>query len=422
MKPTIHEQIRSARNVSEIQKFTDKIADSIKQCKHKVFNLSRSASRLVISMAAATPMTDDESIKISHTGVGPVKRASTPGKVNISQPTVTPVNAVLEKFRPPKLSNVTQHTDVINELHDRSLELDSIEALLIQGFAGSRGQPAALKAIRTLKKSVDSLLQNAFTSLAKVAESSLPKEVRALGDAVTEFLINNLDEKTYDNMTETAYVVRTSENLWHYTIYVGIEGLKNEQGYVFDDYNVVLSAMIDQHKKVHYYLTTLADFRLPGKFPLGKEIKNAGEIKTVLSIMLRHNDVINVLDKHPMPVSPAKSKSFTKIPGVADATVEDDILILKLTKKNTPPTAVAEIVKQVIPMLKLLVGNKSRKLDIIWKPIAPGKVHSLHFILASVLKGAVTGISAEKLRDLQHALDLTDTEIEDIREALKHKE
>jgi hypothetical protein len=412
---TTIENIRKARSVQDLSNITQSISTVVNSCQRVVKNLSRASTRQVISMTnKALAASDDDEIKIDHSGVG-VK------KVKLQSPSVTPVAKLLSGFKPPKMTSVTQYTDTINALYDKSLELDSIEAYLTQAFAGSRGQPAAVKAVRELKKNIDATLQKAFTSLAKVSATHLPKELKTLGDSVVSFLIDNLDKETYSNMSESSYVFRTKDNKWHYTFYVTIEGLKNESNFVFDDYNVVLSAIIDKTKKVTYYLTTLVDFKVPGKFPLGKNVESAADIKNVLGIMLRHNDVINVLDKKSLPLnsSSAKKQGLASIPGVKDASVEDDTLTLTLTKKSPTPAEVNKIVTKVLPILNLIVGNKSKKSSITWKLNKGMSAAELQFILVSTMKDNSAGLNADKLLDLQHALDLTDGEVAAIKTALK---
>lgn len=418
MSATTHnhiiEQVRKARSVQDLTTITSNIARTVKSCSQITKNLRRSASRLTISMTniAVAAEKDPDEIDIRSRG----------GRVNLGKlgGKVAPVSSVLTSFKPPKLGNVTQHTDVINNLYDKSLELDSVEALLVQAFVGSKGQPAALKAVRALKAEIDATLQKAFSSLNQVADTHIPKEFKDLGDSVVSYLITSLDKKSYANITHSCYVFRTKEGLWHYTFYVTIEGLKNESGFTFDDYNVVLSAMIDKDKNAKYYLTTLADFRIPGKFPLGKAVTSANDIKTVLGIMLRHNDVINVLDKKHMPLSTdgARKHGLDNLPGVKDAIVEDDTLILKLMKR-TPPTEVKAILTKVLPLLNLMVGNKTKKSVITHKQIPEGSPKELQFILVPALKDAETGMTLEKLRDLQHALDLSADEVAAIKSALK---
>jgi len=415
------DRIRKARSIQDLQRITASIMKEVSSCSKSVRNLNRSASRLVVSLSLKTSLSakgDLDEIKISHTGVGQVNR------VNVGKPLASaPVSTHLAGFKPPKLLNVKQHTDTINNLYDKSLELDSVEALLIQSFAGSKGQPAAVKAIRALKKTVDQTLNEAFTSLAKISDASLPKELKALGDNLTTYLINNLEKESYSDMTESSYVFRTKDGMWHYAFYVTLADLKNESGFVFEDYNVVLSAIIDKAKHATYYLTTLSDFKIPGKFPPGKVVKSSADIKNILGIMLRHNDVINVLDKKALPLNTedARSNGLAGLPGVKDASVDDDTLILKLIKKNTLPADISKIVHEVLPMLNLLTGNKSKRMTPTWKLVKGTSGSELQFILVSAVKGDKTGsINIEKLKDLQHAMDLSDDEVKAIKDTLKN--
>jgi hypothetical protein len=324
---------------------------------------------------------------------------------------------------------VTQHTDVINAMYEKVQELDSVEAFLIQAFPEAKGQPAALKAVRALQREVGVAVQKAFGSLAQVAEASIPPEMRSIGNHLNEFLSTFLEADSYESMTETAYVFRTaaskddplSKATWHYTIYVTIAGLKNSAGYIFEDYNVVLSALIDKTKNAQFYLTTLSDFRIPGKFPIGRQLKSPNDLKTVLTVMLQHNDVINVLNKQAMPLTTegARTRGFNKINGVKDSTVVDDTLILKLNKMKATTSEINGIISQILPMLKQLVKIKSNSGDIIIKPETDRG--ELHFQIIPTAKHgqAAPTLNLDKLKHLQFALDLSDEDIEDIKTTIK---
>ena len=413
------ELARKARSVQDLVKITKSIDKTVEACGSILRSLCRSSCRINIPHLSTSAIEYDDAgnIAIKHTGLGPVKKLNVSGKG-----TTTHLSGKVETFKPPKIATVTQHSDVLHDLYDKSKELDSIEALLLQSFAGSKGQEAALKAIRVLHKTVDDTINSAFSSLGKISEASLPKEVRALGDDLVSYLIKNLEKDTYDNISESSYVTRTKENNWLYSFYITIDNLKNESGYVFDDYNIVLSAVIDKSKNASYYLTTLADFRLPGKFPLGRAVTSSADIKTSINVMLRHNDVINILSKKSLPLSndDAAKYGLSTIPGVKGANVEDDTLTLILAKKKTTPEQIKDILAKVLPLLNLVVGNKTRKSVITWKPV-PTAVNptQLEFILVSANKEKSTGLNIDKLKELQHALDLSDDEVTAIKHAVK---
>lgn len=420
MSKTI-ENIRSARSVKDLERELKKINISVSSSITKIHTLAKSSKRLSIKMknwnsfSAVPTKATDEDIKISHTGVG---------KLKLTTPSDESSATIKVSFKPPKITSVKEHSDIIDGLYNNSMELDSIESFLVQTFDGYKGQPAALKGVRELQKTVDATLQKSFESLNQIAESALPPEVRSFSEVLTKQLIDTLEKDSYDNLMQSTYCSYVKDTdgkfIWVFTHYITIENLKNESGYVFDDYNVVLTVKIDNTKQATYFLTTLSDFRLPGKFPQGKRVTNTKDVRSVLSVMLRYNDVIGVLDKKQLPINTEKAKGMLAIPGVKDAVVEEDTLIVKLTKKNATTADLNSIKSVVMPLLNSLVGNKRGKSVIASKYVPKAKFSELHFILVNSLKDTSSGLNTDKLMDLKHALDLSDSEVEAIKMSLKH--
>jgi len=409
------DKIRKARSVQDFENIIESISKSYLKNRREVKNLNRSSSRLLIVMNSKS--SDDDEIVIDHTGVGGVKKINLKAKLN------TPVRTILKDFKPPKITSVQHNTDVLNELHDKAEELASIEAFLTQSFGKAKGQQAALKAVRELLKNVDETIYKAFESLHKVADTYLPKEFKQLSDTLTDTLLDSLDTDSYADLHHVTYVVRTEDNMWQYTYYVTIEDLKNASGFVFDDYNVVLSALIDNKKNASYYLTTLSEFRIPGKFPIGKAINSVSDIKNTLAILLGHNDVIDILHKKPLALDKTslKKHKLENLPGVKEIKVEDDSLIVELNKKDSTTANINKVITKVLPILNNIVGNKSKK-SVITKKIDRTQAGAIiTFILVGVVKDKEVGINTNQLKELQHSLDLTDGDIRAIKEALKHR-
>lgn len=419
------ERSRKARSVQDLVRLTASISKSILACKSVTDKLTKSspkltisllpikASKLRISLSAKGKDSSTDEISIRHVaGVAP--------KV---APKSAPSGVLGKDFKFANLKAAEPHASVIDELHEKLQELDSIEAMLLQAFPDAKGQPAALKAVRALKQELDITYDKAFTALTKVSDANLPKELRGLGEDAQEFLESNLDTKLYkpNSIDNYSYVTKTKDGLWNYTYYITIDDLKNSSGFIFHTYYVVLTALIDKQKHATYHLTTLVDFRIPGKFPIGSTIGNTSDLQKKLNILLRHNDIIHVLEKKPlnMDTKGAKSRGFGSIKGVADTSVVDDTLLVKLTNKKPLPQEIADVVKQVMPLLKPLTGNKAKSSDISWKKVPKRGYMELHFIFVTSLGAAgKSSINIEKLKELQHALGLSEEEVDAVKTAL----
>lgn len=405
------EKIRKSRSVNDLIDIINEIAKEVRSGKKAV-------EKLTISISAK----NEDEIKIDHSG------KKSPEKMKITQktPSEDTLGVKLTKFVVPPKDVLVKHNSTIQSMYENASELDAAEALLQQTFAGVKNQPAALRALRALKEEVDSSLNRAFSALNKLANKHLPTEMEQLSDSLISYLIDHLDKKSYDNMTKMVYVAPDESNNILFSIYIGIEGLKNGSGFVFDEFYVILTGLVDKKGYIRYFLNTLPDFKVPGKYPVGKEITTEKDMIQRFKFLLAHNDLVSDFERKPMPLTTdqAKTKGLTNIPNVSDAYVEDDALYVVIKKGKDSDRVIKSVVLSVMPLLNLLVGNARRSKSVIkYKPLARKGTTVLQFILTPQL---ATGddqdlsLNLQKLKELKSLLDLSDKEVEAIKHALKN--
>ncbi len=403
------DRIRKVRSLNEVSEIFKSISGDVASHTREVSKLTDSTRRMVAKAAK------DETLVINRSGRRP-QRISTRSP-RASGDYAESFNA----FKAPPSTSIDKHMQIVDALYDNARELDAVEAMLRQSFAGAKAQPSVLKAIASLKKEVNARVHEALSSLNKLAEKHFPDEMKKLRDQLTSLLLDLVPEDQYEDIESIDYAAMNAEGNYELSAYLEIKDLKNNDGYVFEEYCVVLTGVV--HPKSHrvtYYLNTMPDFRHPGSYALGKQINNAKEMEHQLRMMLAHNDVVSDLDRKPMPMDTkeAKAKGFKNIRGVGEVTVKDDALFLELnTAKSKSPAGQKAIVDQVIPLLNAASGRK-KDTAITYTTVNRGGKKLLKFILV-FRPGSGAKFNTSKLANAQQMLELDDRQMKDLRRFLK---
>ena len=384
------EQIKKARSLNDIADVVEDIAFELKNSKAIVNTLVSSMSAEVVFDA-----------RQQRPRAGGTKDAA---------------------YKAPKLKDIKKHSDVVNRLYASSDELDAAEASLKQAFAGNKRQKVILQEIAHLKSEVNDTLNAALDALQEMAEQHAPAPLTKLTDSLVSYMLDAIDQKQYTDMNRQVFVVNDEDDhsLMHFSNYIGVENLKATSGFTYDTYYVVLTGVVTQEGKLSFFLNSFPDFKVPGKFPIGKEVKNIEEVRRRLDLLLAHNDIAISLDKLPMPIDKNKAKNLgmTSLKGVEDVTVDDDSLIVLMTPGITQK-AELEIVIGIKARLRAITGNKDvvstyKKSTIKGKP-------ALTFILVPDV-GAKKGkhLNLERLDEVAEMLDLDDKQKKALRFALQN--
>jgi hypothetical protein len=186
-----------------------------------------------------------------------------------------------------------------------------------------------------------------------------------------------------------------------------------------------LTGLVDRKGVIHYFLNALPDFKAPGKFNIGQEVRDDDEMFNRMSMLLAHNDVITELERKPMPLTTksAKEKGFHSIDGVSEVHVVDDTL--RVTVLKSKQNKLDEFKVEVRNLLRAVIGRRS-KSKVLPRVAKDNKgntvlVFSLVPDIPDTDEKKDYAINVSKLRDLQHVLGLPEDVIEDVRKAMLHR-
>lgn len=376
------EKLRKARNINELTDVISQIASSIKKN-------SAAAKNLQTVLASVS----EEELKIEHS---PAKS----GKIKIS------------KFTMPSQGAIKKNSELVRSLYDNATQLETAEAMIKNSFNGQKGAKEALTALAKLKENVEQSIAEAFDALNDLAQKHQPKEIEKITNQLVQFIERNFEDASYKDISLEVYVTIENKAI-QFCNYINIQGLKDTKGFVAEDYFVILTASIPvTGGDPELRLTSIHDFRPPGKYNPGRLVNGIKGVTNELQKLLAHDAVHSLLDQKPLAVD--DEKSFTNVKGVKDAYVEDDTLVC-VVENNIKD--LNTVIVSVISLLRAVVGQKNK---IRHKVKKTAKSTKIEFMLTSGIadKG---GLNLSKLDTLKDLLELDDSEMKQIRSALKGK-
>lgn len=407
--------VRRVRSLNDLTEITALVRKDLNNSIQALKNLTP-AKRSIRSLAAqrlgfqALAANEEDAIELLP---GRFKRISTKGRKS----KVDALQVKLDKFVAPPAAKIQKNLKIVQELHDNAKELDALEAMLEQTFRSAKNHPAALKAVRALRVEVDGIVHNALELLNTIAAKHIPDQLQDLRDRVVEYLLDTIDASRYEDIGYSEYVTLPDSNTVQFSVYIDLDELKNDRGYVFDEYFIVLTALVDvRTKSMEMYVNSMPDFRVPGKYPLGQAVTSQSNLEQRISMLLAHNDLITTMDRSPMPISGADAQAkFGSIKGVIGVEVKDDSLMVQVAKQDK--AANTRIASEVTSLLN---GVMRRKKDssISWKETTVGGKKYLKFILYFKPGSAPKSLNTGKMNELIDLFDLSKGQQDALRRSL----
>lgn len=334
-----------------------------------------------------------------------------------------PSKTVDTKFNPPKATELKKHVDVVHKLYDNVLELDAAEAMIKQSFAGHKKLSPALKAIADLKRDIDESINDAFDALSAIAAKHVPSKLSRLVDAVTSHIIDVLPTKMYKDIFRQLYVVPHPDDnaMFQFCDYIGIEGLKNLQGFAYDQYYVIVTGLIDKSGVMHFYVNGLPDFKVPGRYPLGKEVLTADAANKHVDMLFDHNNFVVDFEKQPLPFDGerANTAGFTNLKGVESVKVLNDEFIAVFSPAVKSERMAQNVELDIRARLNSIVGAKRNDKVFQSKLVRLGSKRGVKFILVPNV-GRKMNVSLDRLREVSDMMGLNDKQRAALRFALQH--
>lgn len=330
------------------------------------------------------------------------------------------------KFVPPKASELKKHTAILNNLHDNCKELESTLVFIKQAFAGNKKLPAVVASIGELLESANASLTETFKVMGDLAEKHIPSAVQSMVDNITDYLNDAfLKNKLASDLGLETYVIVDPEDAkaFQFCCYLGLSDLKDSSGYTFKEYYFVLTAKVNAEGQYTFALNCFPDFKIPGSYPLGKEIVTPVDAQKRLDFLVGHNNFRIVHEKQTLQEhkAGATAKNIAQLASVDNVSVKNDEIAVRLKSTIKTKNGIDKAITDIMALLNMLV-KKSRTSRFVYRTSKSSDRVILTFRLVGDdnKKDTAASINVSKLDDVAEALGLTDAQVKALRFAFQH--
>ncbi len=354
------DDIKNARSIKELNSVLHRIGSEVKQRKSIILRLVSKIKKLFSRSTTEKIEIGDADIDISKLKTGVT---FSPGTGNI----------VIEGWKQPQTKKIMDLIFHIEEFYQSAYELTALRSVLVKQYPGLKeSQQTAYKAVTNYLEQVSESLKDTVEAL-EAASKAIEKEhsppaLKSFALSVYKHLGKNLDKDYYDSIKKPRLYVSESTKgnvVFHY--YIEIEGLVNTEEYEFPEYYTVISGEINPTGVMEVYVTTLKEFGVPGKFHLGRKIKNKNDLLVKSLTMIAADKAVTALEKLPISVERSRIAARLKpIKEIINTEIDNDSLIITLNKNigkqtQTNTNRIREIVKEVLTAFDILLENVRRK-------------------------------------------------------------
>jgi hypothetical protein len=329
-------------------------------------------------------------------------------------------------------------------LHESTSDIDAIIASLEHTFAHAKSRDAALNAALKVQKETHKAYGEVASALNAIALNHVPETLTTFAETIQEQLIDLLDSSNYSDIALELYVnandavkLDTGRKVvpLEFCYYVVIHDLvlddDSDKSQPISEYCLMLTGVVIGNT-IRYYLNAVPEFLPPGKYPVGKEVKDVKEMTQRLKLLLSIHKIAGTVEHRPMihTKDSAKVGAIKKFPNVESVDVVDDALVINMLPEHGSDADCQVVISKVIPILTPIMGSRKSSptramYEIVHvkaktvKRVKQPAYTSIRFTLVG-RSSKVSNVSATKhqLDDLKHALDLSDAETSEIKKIL----
>ena len=285
MKSSV-EKLQGARSLNEVMSIVDVIQKRIdtlgKQTAKFIQSISSSKITINLSAVSADERELSDFIKKPNSNVGKKAKGS--------------LRSVLDKnFKTPTKKEMATNTTAVQELSDSIGELEvAIRVLSSKQFSRLEESKQTIKMIKAIILQAEDHRKTQLDALDRISKNYIPKNHKSIIKATRDILKASLDSATYSGFAIKSYILNPAPNTIYFQTFVLVKNLINAEGFNYEQYSYVITSVLDQTNfELVPHITSLKDPRIPGSFPIGKEIKSVPHLKQTLQ-SLAHIDSLHV--------------------------------------------------------------------------------------------------------------------------------
>jgi hypothetical protein len=345
------------RSPEEVVFFLKKLVDTVKLDDEKLKEYEKLYSGMAFPEFSHVRIEKAaDAFRVTRTGAPTTLR---PSPIDLKSPAVQ----VTDDIKVTNIKKIKDSFDVIRSLQDKLEILDTIEVQIQHMFRNER--TPLTKSVKESKDKVQKSLDTALKFLNKTATRKVPKAFSEHVNAIIDLVLKRLD-KQYRNVKETTYLTLEEENqtgadFFVFHTYFRFQDLDNGDGYIYPEYYIVFTAVIDPKMRMRMYVNTMHKFRPPGQFKYGHSFTDRKSGSRELEALLDVDELVDALEPQKVPVGDTGIDvgKFSAKQFITNVEVVDDVIRIsfnrKVNKKN-----VKEVTIKVFQDIRGLMSTRSK--------------------------------------------------------------
>ena len=307
--------------------------------------------------------------------------------------------------------------DVVESLQEKADIIDSLEVQVNNLFKGAKGRDGVSKNLLALRRSIESKLEKAYDFLNGLGVKHEPAIFGTItGEIIEQVVAKVTAAKAIEDHDTFIYLTTKDDANGHtslyFTKYLMLSNFRDDTGYVYPEYYIVMTAVVSPAATMTMHITTLSKWLIPGKFKLGAAFTNAKTGMSKVETILELENFTDLLSKVPMPVDSTHLKDLPK-KYVSKVEVQNDIITVYLNAM--PASQLDKAIADIYGALRAILLSKVKGV-LRYRVDRHGKNKVLHFSL-NLPEGDEARkkmITVDKLRGLSDFLDFDDDDIRNV--------
>jgi len=198
-------------------------------------------------------------------------------------------SGVISDYKAPETKDLVKNSRELNRLAQKIAELESAKQVVLSDAFSPYAdlQKKTVKSINDLVKAAARDRDRQVRAMAKIGRQHKPKEHVSFVKQMNSHIKKVLSEDNYSEILAKTFVLNpVADKIWYQT-FIEIRDLVNDEGYSYDFYAVVVTAIIDLDTgEFQHTLTTVNLSRIPGSFDPGKPVASGAEAKRRINVFL----------------------------------------------------------------------------------------------------------------------------------------
>lgn len=283
------------RNINEVKKFLDTLLIQKKD-----------ADNVLLKSVASDDIDDPPTTTVRRFGLTDRDPANTIRQQPSDLKNVGP----RPKFKPADTKELEKHFEVVQTYVHQIELLESLVVRVKGAFQGDKKLDSILKDIDSRRKDLLAALAKAQDFLNKVAKNKIPESVEQTFRAVTNPIVRVLTGR-YRSKQQLLQVNAFDDGgsgVIQFTLYTKLANLKNDKGFVYKDFFIIVQCAIDARGVHHYFVDTSFKFEAPSKAPLNSPVRGHSFIRPkdglrLLQTHMKADEHLDVLTSDSLPMS-----------------------------------------------------------------------------------------------------------------------